>query len=111
MARTCKHRHTHTHTRTRMWVCVYACMYACMHACIYMYVIASLNTRREWATKQGLLHFVARHKVHVRLFWDKVSDFLPQVPSKAPALWEQYCVLELSDLPACLADAVMWSAA
>ena len=34
----------------------------------------------EWATKQGLLHFVARHVVHVRLFWDKVSEFLPQVP-------------------------------
>ena len=65
----------------------------------------------ECATKQGLLHFMARHTVHVRLFWDKVSEFFSQVPSKAPALWEQHCVLKLSELPACLADAVMWSAA
>ena len=42
----------------------------------------------EWATKQGLLHFVARHTVHVRLFWDKVSDFVPQVP------FEGSCTLE-----------------
>ena len=52
----------------------------------------------EWAMQQGLLHFVARHAVHVRLCLDRFSDLLPQMPSKAPALWEQYCVLELSDL-------------
>ena len=41
----------------------------------------------------------------------KNQVFLPEVPSKAPAPWERYCVLELSGLPACLADAVVWSAA
>ena len=29
----------------------------------------------EWATKLGLLRFLARHTVHVRLFWDKVLIF------------------------------------
>ena len=51
----------------------------------------------EWATKQGLAFRGATHGA-CALVLGQDFCFLLQVPSKAPALWEQYCVLELSDL-------------